>query len=681
MANVQIDKKSYTVDSLYQWDINQELVIYGLSLATIPEIHFTNDAMDKAIVRQATMDNAGVIRAEIPNSMLQKPYKIRAYVCIYEGDTFKSLYLITIPVNARSMPTDYTITVSDDEIYSFNALENKLENTLALSLARYDEVNQKYNEAANVLAETIINNSSAANSANTASTKANEAKTSETNASASAESALYAKDVAETARTNAESARDKALEYMKVAEDAMEEAVNAKEAIDTAIDTYGQLNPLFANSIDECTDTNMLYVLPDGLIYGYMKKLVTVEHNANDGSGSLNARATGTTGTSKNDNTARNGLFTTAPIAVDNTWSSCVVTIRGIEKLVPAYYASLYVYYFDANGNYIAYLGNGPLGITETSEEEITLPLSFDLSTAGLPYNYWSQCSYIRITLCVKMDKVAITDSDIENLVINVEPLNTTESVYGWYSTGHAFIPADYEDRIVNLENDSTTIKNDIKNLNEKVNTSPSNSGAVWYAVGDSITKGYGVGADNCWVKYVMQYNGYDSEKSKNLGISGLGFAKTDPNYGKTARSVVDENDFSGVDLVTIAIGINDWKEPFSLETVTSEMSYCFDKILTDNPYCKIIFITPFNMRNKGAESTNWALGYSGSDVTGGTLQNFINAQKSVCEQYGIQVIDMTNNSVINKKNISTLLYDGIHPDAKCHKALGRELSRRITFA
>lgn len=131
MANVTVQKDRYTVDSLYQWDKDQELVITGLSLATIPEIHFTNDAMDKAIVRQSTMDDAGVITVEIPNSLLQKPYKIRAYVCIYEGETFKSLYLITIPVEARSMPADYTLTVADDEVYSFNALENLIINTIA----------------------------------------------------------------------------------------------------------------------------------------------------------------------------------------------------------------------------------------------------------------------------------------------------------------------------------------------------------------------------------------------------------------------------------------------------------------------------------------------------------------------------------------------------------------------
>lgn len=148
MSDVIIKNNRYTVDPLYQWDVNQVLTIYGLSLASIPEIHFTNTGMDRAIVRQATMDKAGVISAYIPNSLLQKPYKITAYVCIYEGETFKSLYAIEIPVKPRTKPGDYTFEV-DDEIYSFNAMENRI-NYLATLIEDHNQVDEeltkKYNE-------------------------------------------------------------------------------------------------------------------------------------------------------------------------------------------------------------------------------------------------------------------------------------------------------------------------------------------------------------------------------------------------------------------------------------------------------------------------------------------------------------------------------------------------------
>lgn len=138
MANVVVDKTTYKADPLYQWDKNQKLVIKGLSLASIPEIHFTNDAMDRAIVVQSTMDNAGIITVAIPNSILQKPYKVKAYVCIYEGATFKSLYSIVITMIARNKPNDYSFEDNVGEVYSFNALENYINNTLVTLRAEHE---------------------------------------------------------------------------------------------------------------------------------------------------------------------------------------------------------------------------------------------------------------------------------------------------------------------------------------------------------------------------------------------------------------------------------------------------------------------------------------------------------------------------------------------------------------
>lgn len=128
MGEITITSQRYSVDPLYQWDVNQVLTIYGLSLSKIPEIHFTNSAMERAIVRQATMNDAGVITVNVPNSLLQKPYKITAYVCIYEGETFETLYKIEIPVKARKAPADYMFIDDAGEIYSFNELENMISN-------------------------------------------------------------------------------------------------------------------------------------------------------------------------------------------------------------------------------------------------------------------------------------------------------------------------------------------------------------------------------------------------------------------------------------------------------------------------------------------------------------------------------------------------------------------------
>lgn len=118
---------TYITDSLHQWDINQVLNVTGLNLTTAPEVHFSNANLDRAIVRQATMTDH-VVSVAIPNSLLQDPLRIKAHIGIYEGDTFKVVELVEIPVEPRKRPYDYQLEGNDEELYSFKRLENQVAN-------------------------------------------------------------------------------------------------------------------------------------------------------------------------------------------------------------------------------------------------------------------------------------------------------------------------------------------------------------------------------------------------------------------------------------------------------------------------------------------------------------------------------------------------------------------------
>ena len=120
---------TYVTDSLYQWDINQVLKVSGLNLTSDPEVHFSNANVDRAIVKQADYIDR-IVTVSIPNSLLQDPLKIEAHIGVYEGDTFKVIEKVIIPVIPRKRPFDYQIQDSDEEIYSFKALENKLNNVI-----------------------------------------------------------------------------------------------------------------------------------------------------------------------------------------------------------------------------------------------------------------------------------------------------------------------------------------------------------------------------------------------------------------------------------------------------------------------------------------------------------------------------------------------------------------------
>lgn len=223
----------------------------------------------------------------------------------------------------------------------------------------------------------------------------------------------------------------------------------------------------------------------------------------------------------------------------------------------------------------------------------------------------------------------------------------------------------------------------------------PGTSGLNWYALGDSITRGMygfvsgdgaGVDLETCWANLAAQYNGWTLT---NKGVSGSGYlvqGGTDPKAN--AREQVDGIDFSGVDLVTLAYGVNDYFRNHGVGmmeddvvtggTFTSNMRYCIEKIMTDNPTAKIVVISPINT-NRGSADTNWAIGKANN--AGATLEDFCNAEKAVCEYYGIEFIDMLHSSVVNRKNITTALPDGVHPSRAIHKQMARELSRKIMSA
>lgn len=128
MINVNFKSyNNYEIESVYQWDINRVLTVHGLNLDVAPEVHFTNATMDKAIVRQSTLINF-VVNVDIPNSLLQSPHPIYAYVGVYDKSTFKTIEVVKIPVIPRTRPSDYQIETTDNEIYSFKALENAINN-------------------------------------------------------------------------------------------------------------------------------------------------------------------------------------------------------------------------------------------------------------------------------------------------------------------------------------------------------------------------------------------------------------------------------------------------------------------------------------------------------------------------------------------------------------------------
>ena len=215
-----------------------------------------------------------------------------------------------------------------------------------------------------------------------------------------------------------------------------------------------------------------------------------------------------------------------------------------------------------------------------------------------------------------------------------------------------------------------------------------------WFAMGDSITQGYysyyqngvatlGLDAQKGWAKLIANETGW---RLVNSAVGGSGYVHTGTVLDKlSGREHIDGLDFIMAELVTLAFGINDWKgnDPLgSMEddiqtggTFYSNMRYCIEKILRDNPDVEIVVIAPLNSCRFGYASKNWSLGYKFPNS--GTLQDVYNAMEEICAYYDLPLIDLTHNEEINS-DITNWFPDGVHPSLEKHVRLAEILKEEL---
>ena len=239
----------------------------------------------------------------------------------------------------------------------------------------------------------------------------------------------------------------------------------------------GQLKPEFANNIAECTDTTKLYVLPDGYIYAYKLTEVVIGGYTNqipistDADGNIYNDGKGFKdghrfNSSRQEATQTNSFITGfIPIKVGDT---------------------VYI-----NGNYIDAGSNiaGSLGHVFYRSDDKTISLarvdmakaeemgncysSFEVNSDGYvtsftingDWNYvadWNELGYVRLNLLGSGEGCVVT--------VNEEIIEaTTEIIQSWTNTGRAFIPTDYEDRIITIEEQSNRNTEDILENSEEI--------------------------------------------------------------------------------------------------------------------------------------------------------------------------------------------------------------------
>lgn len=255
---------------------------------------------------------------------------------------------------------------------------------------------------------------------------------------------------------------------------------NSKEFILTELAKRGQLKPEFANSIDECTDTTKLYVLPDGYIYAYMTKTGALFTNQI-------ANAIDTDGTPYNGGLGyktghRFHAFVqdAPPLFNDLIEEKSNSLVTGLipynqETVIRAcgWTAELtnddYIYFFDENFKVLA---------------EQRSRLSYYISEYGIPFGdepavggkaktftlnrkYFAEETpwYNGELNKARYVAFSIQSPSTEHIIVtfNQEIAYGTETK--WMNTGRAFVPADYEDRIIAVEKTTESHETRIKKL------------------------------------------------------------------------------------------------------------------------------------------------------------------------------------------------------------------------
>ena len=188
-------------------------------------------------------------------------------------------------------------------------------------------------------------------------------------------------------------------------------------AIARAIAGKTQLMPEFANSVAECTDTSKLYVLPDGMIYGYMHTkseppVITIETKDNGYWGMNEAWTTDETLQGK-----RTNIFPVTP------GDKLLYTGVGLWNIYS-------VYWYNASGD-IIHQEQYNDGSSNAQTWEVTAP-------EGAAKARFTSFGYFDAGGA----KLEVTWVLCQNVTLG----------YMWASTGHAFVPADYESRIQELE-------------------------------------------------------------------------------------------------------------------------------------------------------------------------------------------------------------------------------------
>lgn len=194
--------------------------------------------------------------------------------------------------------------------------------------------------------------------------------------------------------------------------------------------------------------------------------------------------------------------------------------------------------------------------------------------------------------------------------------------------------------------------------------------------LGDSITEGAGASRyENCYVEVLKRE--LTLAEVRNYGIGGTRIARqripsAEPKYDRDFPSRVAEMD-ADADMVVVFGGTNDHGHgdaPIGCEsdrTPDTFIGACHTLYasLKEKFSCPIVVLTPLRRAVENRED-------------GIELKDYVNLIKEIASLYSLPVLDLYQESAINRETLAELTDDGLHPNDKGHGILAKEIGNYL---
>lgn len=224
--------------------------------------------------------------------------------------------------------------------------------------------------------------------------------------------------------------------------------VMSQKAVTDAIASTLQHAPEFVNSLEECTDTAKMYVLPDGFIYAYMKKAGELFTNLAD---------------PDSGDWANDSRLNSSGSVVSYT-GGCVSNWIEVTAGDVIYISGLNI--LNSTAGYIQPYTTAAAGVAKPASYAGRFTTDED---GVISYTIYTISSTVQAIITGIRFSGELTAAEAGDIIITKnEPITYGEG-FSWQSTGRAYQAADYEDRIIALEETTAENSENIRSLTVRV--------------------------------------------------------------------------------------------------------------------------------------------------------------------------------------------------------------------